>query len=926
MTARPHNMKRILSIITIFLTAVFLTCGKESYIYQRLTRFSVKSGMSYNTVVDIQQDTSGTIWFATADGLNRFNGNDFTIYRHRHNDKSSIQSNNVHDLYIDSQKRLWVSTASGASYYQAETDNFKRLLIKDAVTVEWIMEASMNKYLISTRNASFLYDLATDTYKEIKLDNHPLTLYSGCRDGDKLIVCTRDRMIESLKFQDDSLVRNFQGIKLPKFGIVPFPIGDNKYYVGTKGNGLVLVDFRNGTVERLQTGDKHWLEIFSLCHDDDGKLWIGSSDGVIIMDHDRSIRRYEPGVIPDNNIRSLFKDSSGGIWIGTEYVGAMYWNKQRDKFKPYADDRFHMQDKIITTLNQDENGTFWVGTRNDGLYRFADGQKSVRHFPMDNIRTLYATKDGKKAYVGGEVLGLHEIDIESGRIRKLHSPLDIMCIIPADNGKLWLGTLIGLYLYDIGTDTPVKMDLKHSGPEKLTRILSLFMDKDKNLWIGAKESLSKYTITENNTLSDTAGYKFTNIVQTQCISQSKDGKIWIGTVDGLVCIDEQNAPGKFSHPEGFQNSTIRGIEEDRKGNLWISSDDGLYRYSPSSGRIRRFGYDDGIRCSLFNAYAHAADTSGNMYFGGTFGIETFSPADISTNHMVKRPIIDNLIVNNVEIRPGDESKILNKNISITREIVLKHWQNSLTLHFSCPDMISEKSCSYAYKMEGSDKGWVNARGMEATYTNLSKGRYTFYLKAANNDGIWNDEPVRLEIRVKPIWYKSTFVEILALLLLTAAIGSLIVWYIRRIKAQKDVEIEQLTKDYEAKVLKNKIESFVDSTYNIKPDDEAFLLSVINHIETNIGNPSFSVEALAEFACCSRGNLHLRIKNITGKSPVELIKIMRMKKASSLLKDTDLSISDIAEQCGYQTNAYFITVFKNHFGETPGKYAARIRTR
>ena len=178
MTARPHIMKRILSIITIFLTAVFLTCGKESYIYQRLTRFSVKSGMSYNTVVDIQQDTSGTIWFATADGLNRFNGNDFTIYRHRHNDKSSIQSNNVHDLYIDSQKRLWVSTASGASYYQAETDNFKRLLIKDAVTVEWIMEASMNKYLISTRNASFLYDLATDTYKEIKLDNHPLTLYS----------------------------------------------------------------------------------------------------------------------------------------------------------------------------------------------------------------------------------------------------------------------------------------------------------------------------------------------------------------------------------------------------------------------------------------------------------------------------------------------------------------------------------------------------------------------------------------------------------------------------------------------------------------------------------------------------------------------------------------------------------------------------
>lgn len=391
----------------------------------------------------------------------------------------------------------------------------------------------------------------------------------------------------------------------------------------------------------------------------------------------------------------------------------------------------------------------------------------------------------------------------------------------------------------------------------------------------------------------------------------------------LPVLTKKTGKGTVEHPDGFQNSTIRGIEEDNDGNLWISSDDGLYRYAPSKGEIRRFGDDDGIRCDLFSTGAHTRDTTGRMYFGGIYGMEVFNPEDIVPNTMAKRPIIDRLIVNNMEIKPGDKSRILKKNISITEKIVLKHWQNSLTLGFSCPDMISEKSCRYSYMLEGIDKNWNDARGTEATYTNLSKGRYTFLLKAANSDGIWNEHALRLEIRVRPIWYKSTFAEILALLLVISGISALALWYIRKVKNMKDVEIAQLTKNYEEKVQKSKIEMYVDSTYNMKHDDERFLLSAINCIEANIGNAAFTVENLAEGSCCSRGNLHLRLKNITGKSPVELIKTLRMKKACALLKDTEMPISDIAEQCGYQTPAYFITVFKNTFGETPGKYAARI---
>lgn len=919
---KRYIMNRSLLTLTLFLLSLCEASGQDSFIRQRLTQFSVRNGMSYNAVVDIQQDSSGNIWFATADGLDRFNGTAFTIYRHRHNDKNSLQSNNVHDLFIDSKERLWVCNSSGLSYYREETDDFQRISIKDAVTVECVMEVADNKYLAATRHATFLYDLDTDTSKEIKLEGKSLTYYSICKDGDRIIVCKRDKTIESLRFSCDSLIRNFEPVELPKFGIVPYPAGDDRYYVGTKGNGLMLVDFKNSTRTKIGTGSDKWLEIFAFCNDDDGKLWIGSSEGVMIMDKDGKIGRYAPGIMPDNNIRSLFKDSSGGVWIGTEYSGAMYWHKQRDKFRSYAQDRFQFQDKIITTLNHDEFDAFWVGTRNDGLYRFGPTGK-VSHYALDNMRSVQVSGNGKKAYAGGEVQGLHEIDIEKGTTRKLKAPLDIMCITPANDGKLWLGTLVGLYLYDIENNAPTKIDLKYPCPGRLTRILSLCKDKDNQLWIGAKESLSKYIVNDDNTLDKTGGYKFNNIVQTQCIYQSQDGKIWIGTIDGLACIDEKTGKGTVEHPDGFQNSTIRGIEEDNDGNLWISSDDGLYRYSPSNGGIRRFGDDDGIRCDLFSTGAHTRDTTGRMYFGGIYGMEVFNPEDIVPNTIAKRPIIDRLIVNNMEIKPGDKSKILKKNISITEKIVLKHWQNSLTLGFSCPDMISEKSCRYSYMLEGLDKNWNDARGTEATYTNLSKGRYTFLLKAANSDGVWNEHALRLEIRVRPIWYKSTFAEILALLLVISGITALTLWYIRKVQKMKDVEIAQLTKNYEEKVQKSKIEMYVDSTYNMKPDDERFLLSAINCIEANIGNAAFTVENLAEGSCCSRGNLHLRLKNITGKSPVELIKTLRMKKACALLKDTEMPISDIAEQCGYQTPAYFITVFKNTFGETPGKYAARI---
>lgn len=195
------------------------------------------------------------------------------------------------------------------------------------------------------------------------------------------------------------------------------------------------------------------------------------------------------------------------------------------------------------------------------------------------------------------------------------------------------------------------------------------------------------------------------------------------------------------------------------------------------------------------------------------------------------------------------------------------------------------------------------------------------------DGVEVFHPDKMPVntdKVNPAWYRSTATRIIFAILVLGALASLTRWFLKHTETVKAKEIAQITKTYEEKVQKTKLEMFVDSSYNLKSHEETFLSSVLACIEKNIGNQDFTVEALASHACMTRGNLHLKLKNLTGKTPVELIKTMRMKRACELMKETNLSIADIAEQTGFQTPGYFITVFKNHFGETPGHYASRVR--
>ncbi len=929
----PLKTIQQLFILTFLLISISMTGAHDTGV-MRFSNLNVENGLSHTSVVDICQDSLGTIWFATPDGLCRFDGNRIRTYRHIRKDKNSLQSNMIHKIWKDPEDRLWACTSNGLSRYDAVTDNFHRINVPGAVSIEAIQEAGNGKLIIATRNATYLYNSHTDSVSALQLDSKPLVFYSSCRRGNDIVICTKAKTVETLLLKGDSLIRRLQPVEIPRFGIeIIADISEpDTYWIGTKGAGLLRVNVQDGKWRRYRTFKDGWLEVFAVEYDDAGRLWAGCTEGVAILDGDKVCYEIGNESLTDKTVRYLYKDMSGGMWVGTEYGGVCYWNENRNKFKQFAlpDPNFLPQKSIVTYLNAAEDGTLWVGTKYEGLFHYFPESKSTTKYDLNDVRTMQYSDDRQSVFTGAEVNGMHRIDLRNGRITQMSAPKDIMSILQAGNNKLWLGTLIGLYLYDV-TEDKTEKTMMPPYKDKLIRILTLFRDKQNHLWVGAKESLRMFDISEDYVLSNVTPDCLKNIVYTQCIHQDSNGTIWVGNVDGLDAISQDDTGTyRIRHIDKLTAATVRGIEEDSTGQLWVSTDNGLNRYNPDTDQNRVFNYNDGLRCSLFSSCAHSRDKNGNFFFGGIYGVETFRPESIKTDSNTFRTNLTELIVNNMQITPNDGTGILKKSITMTEKITLKHWQNSITIRFSCPNMISWDSSHYSYMLKGYDTYWTISKEPEATYTKIPKGKYTFLVKAANNDGVWENNVTAFSIIVKPIWYRSTFAIVLSIVFLLCGATGFTVRFIRKAirkkETEKEQELQSLAKKYEESLVKSKIGIFVDDIYSLKPQDEKFLSSALVDIEKNIANSNYSVESLASVMCVSRGNLHLRMKSITGKSPMEIIRAMRMRQACSLLRDSKLSISEIAEQTGFDTSAYFITVFKGVFGETPGKYRSRLTTR
>lgn len=844
-------MKKHLTLILLLLTSL-PTCLSAGYIPKdiKFNHFGLAEGLSNSTVFAINQDKDDNLWFATYDGVNRFNGYDFTVYRHDINDSTSIACDIARCIMVDEEKRLWIGTREGLSRYDSEQDKFINYYYQsgDGVNVPIACMASIgrNTLMLGTDNGILLFDVSGERFLTDTLSSaiHRLRPTAMRRQGDRVFIGSR-RGVFTYTPATGVYAKLFDTPAGVGIHDILYRDSEN-IWAATEGGGLFLYSEKGQQLKQyLHTGDERGpISNFvrSLALDKDNNLWIGTYNGLNIYNEatDRftsfSYSDVNETGLSQNSVRSIFCDSQGGVWLGTFWAGLNYYHSLNNRFRlmkhsPYINS---ISDNVVSCIVEDRDYNLWIGT-NDGGLNFYDSHKRQfkkygfqnpnSRIPSNDVKAVYVDPHSHLVYVGAHAGGLMVLNRRTGATEyynKENGRLpsnNVYSIIPGKDNGLWIATLDNLAYYD-KADKQFKVVSRDADGVKIPQSSrELYIDSKQRLWIGGERGMAVYNV-RHDTLKAVAAFNpqlklksaFTN-----CFFEASSGTVWVGTRNGLFAFSGDGMePTVYTTAQGLPSNVILGILEDTYGRLWLSTNQGLSCLTPESGKFRNFSNLDGLQSNQFSTKSSCRRANGDMLFGGVNGISIFHPETLVDNPYSPDPVINHLYVFNQEVLPGDETGILEKRIRYTDKIVLSSEQNSFALSFVVSNYVSGSHNTFAYKLEGYDNKWhVQNDIRKVSYTNLPAGNYTFMVKAANNDGKWNGDPTTLKIRILPVWYQTWWAITLFVLLVGLAILAIERFFWIRKTMQAELRMERLDKERLEEISQMKIRFYINISHELR---------------------------------------------------------------------------------------------------------------
>ena len=814
---------------------------------------SINEGLSQSTVFSIDQDKRGNMWFATYDGVNKYDGYAFTVYQHNEDDPNSIANDISRIVKTDSQGRVWIGTRDGLSRYDEEKDIFQNFFYEKNgkhLQVNGIEEISPEQLLISTPEGLIMFDIKEskfidDSFSTAMHKTIASTLY---RQGDQIYIGTSTYGLYTYSITQKTFekVIPILGTKQIQAILQQSP---TRIWVATEGAGLFLINPKTKEIKNYLHSPSNPKSISSnyirsLAMDSQNRLWIGTfNDLNIYHEGTDSFASYssnpvENGSLSQRSVRSIFMDSQGGMWLGTYFGGLNYYHPIRNRFKnirniPYKNS---LSDNVVSCIVEDKDKNLWIGTNDGGLnlynpitQRFTSytlqEDESARGIGSNNIKAVYVDEKKSLVYIGTHAGGLSILHRNSGQVENFNqrnSQLvneNVYAILPDGEGNLWLGTLSALVRFNPEQRSFTTIEKEKDGtPVVSKQITTLFRDSHKRLWIGGEEGLSVFK-QEGLDIQKASILPVSNVTKlfTNCIYEASNGIIWVGTREGFYCFNEKDKQIKrYNTTNGLPNNVVYGILEDSFGRLWLSTNRGISCFNPETEKFRNFTESDGLQSNQFNTASYCRTSVGQMYFGGINGITTFRPELLLDNPYTPPVVITKLQLFNKVVRPDDETGILTKNISETKSITLKSWQTAFSIEFVVSNYISGQHNTFAYKLEGYDKEWYYLTDSRTvSYSNLPQGTYQFLVKAANSDGKWNPIPTALEIIVLPIWYKTWW----ALLIFFATFAGFITFVFRffwmRKSMEAQLEIERRDKEHQEEINQMKMRFFINISHELR---------------------------------------------------------------------------------------------------------------
>jgi len=839
-------------MVSSFHRQIFISCIFVAFCCTNLNAntdkfYGLKEKLSNSHVNNIYQDKQGYIWVCTDNGLNVFDGSEFKTYYHRQNDTTSLVDNSVLTVLEDRKGNFWVGTTSGLQLFNRDTEKFSSIhfsypritdfsyfssILEDVKGNIWVSTSRSGAICLREGSHQPIYYLQTNSNI---CSNKINTLFE---DKFKNIwIGSQDNGISILNVQNHTLVN---------YSYNPSDVNSlssNKVYSILENNdGNVLVGTIDGGINLFSYSEKRFIRnylpsgnvVFTMKRGNNNNLWIGT-DGLGLKSYDyktKQITTYETDLntvdLRKAKVHSILQDNQGNLWIALYQDGILMIPSKKKVFKNIGFNPFYSEKSIgsecVLSVLEDSNGKVWVGTDGDGIYRLDAQRKVEKHYTNEKLNAsviLSIFEDSqKRIWLGTYWSGLFLYNASSDSFRKI--PLivngneikDINIIRGDNNGNLWIGTNEnGLCAFNPTTNQirSYTYDILKSGNQISSNSVQTIFVENNVVWIGTSSAGLCSLNMNSNSFTDykKESGKINNNITVIC--RDKRNNLWVGTKQGLNCIDNKKGIVKlYTESDGLANSSITGIQVDAHNNLWISTSLGLSHFNQVKKSFINYYASDGLMNDEYRRGAYFQSKTGELFLGGTEGLSSFFPFKIQEPAYLKNLVFTNLYIYNEKVEVGENS-YLKKNINVAEEITIDHKITSFSLGFVAIEYNNPGKVVYQVKMVGFDNEWktLPMGSKLATYTNLRYGNYKFQVKAyfPNSKSIERS----ISIVVLPpfwlTWWAKLFYSLVVL-----ALGYLgYKQMLRRLEQRKN----ELQKDNEKQIIQSKLQFFTDISHEIR---------------------------------------------------------------------------------------------------------------
>jgi signal transduction histidine kinase/ligand-binding sensor domain-containing protein/DNA-binding response OmpR family regulator len=819
-----------------FTPLIFSQAHREAMLNTISYLFTVNGGLSSTKITCITQEDKGFFWIGTEDGLNRFDGYNFTIYKKQYADSMSLVSNHITALFQDSRGRIWVGTMEGLAYYDPSYDCFVNVslhqpdrVVKQSRCSDIMEDRKGRLWFAASGTGALRY--SPDTGESVVFAPSPDSsvpslcsayIHSMAEDGDGNIwFGSQDNGISVYSPATDTF-RNFHTLNshLPGNTVLDMLLlrsGD--MLVVTLEGGVALYDTEKE--EFTACADLfHASGIRTVCcavEDEEGNILVGTEGrGVFVFDPAKGeLGRYPileefAGELDGAKISSLYIGRHNYVWIGLMYKGVFVagheWSGFRALKKIYNNPN-SLNCNYATAIAADKDNDIWIATDGGGLNRYRASTRRFTHYTFrpddsrslcDNAVLSVFCDSRNRIWTGVRAGGLSLFDRKTETFTRFEAlgHLRIRSIREDRDGFLWLGSNAGLIRFDPESKSFLAFRSAECGGLPDDNITALWIDSRNRIWVGTHSGICYADIAAGPIAAFTRD-SVLNSRSVYSIGESSDGTVWAGTADGLNRYDSVHrrfSPVVLGSPDRM--CAVNGIVSDGD-RLWLSTNQGLVRYSIPQGQIRRYTQSNsGLGSHEFLQGSYYKSPGGEIFFGGANGLETFYPAEIQDSATAQTVYITRLSISNEAVSINKKVNgrvVLTRNISETDKITLCHTDRNFTLEFVAMGSYKPYSTVYACKLEGFDKEWIayDYTRRSVTYTNLNPGVYTFRVKAGSNPEEPGGEETSLIIEIKPAiwntWWARLTYALLTLGLIYAVQRSILI----RIREKNELNIERI---------------------------------------------------------------------------------------------------------------------------------------